>query len=39
VAGTDLKEINADIHAGEAYRRAMIPVFARRALERARSRT
>ena len=27
LAGKDLKEINADIHAGESYRRAMIPVF------------
>jgi aerobic carbon-monoxide dehydrogenase medium subunit len=38
IAGRDLKEINADIHASEAYRRAMIPVFTRRALEEAASR-
>ena len=29
----DLAEINSDIHAGADYRRAMIPVFTRRALE------
>jgi carbon-monoxide dehydrogenase medium subunit len=34
-AGADLTDINADIHASEAYRRAMISVFTRRALERA----
>jgi carbon-monoxide dehydrogenase medium subunit len=33
-----LDEINADIHASEAYRRAMIPVIARRALEQAIAR-
>jgi carbon-monoxide dehydrogenase medium subunit len=38
IAGTDLKEINADIHASESYRRAMIPVFTRRALEGAAAR-
>lgn len=38
LAGKDLKEINADIHAGESYRRAMIPVFTRRALEGAAAR-
>jgi len=38
LAGKDLKEINADIHASEAYRRAMIPVFTRRALEGAAAR-
>ena len=38
IAGTDLKEINADIHASEGYRRAMIPVFTRRALEGAAAR-
>ena len=37
-AGTDLKTVNADIHAGEEYRRAMIPVFTRRALTRALAR-
>ena len=30
-----LNEVNADIHASEEYRRAMIPVFTRRALEAA----
>ena len=38
LAGTNLKEINADIHASESYRRAMIPVFTRRALEGAAAR-
>jgi aerobic carbon-monoxide dehydrogenase medium subunit len=38
LAGNNLKEINADIHAGESYRRAMIPVFTRRALEAAAQR-
>ena len=35
-AGADLPAINSDIHAGEGYRRAMIPVLARRALDKAR---
>ena len=30
-----LNEVNADIHASESYRRAMIPVFTRRALDAA----
>jgi aerobic carbon-monoxide dehydrogenase medium subunit len=38
LAGRDIKEINADIHASESYRRAMIPVFTRRALEGAAAR-
>jgi carbon-monoxide dehydrogenase medium subunit len=38
LAVNDLKEINADIHASESYRRAMIPVFTRRALEGAAAR-
>ena len=38
IAGDDVKEINADIHAGESYRRAMISVFARRALKGAAAR-
>ena len=38
-AGADIKDVNSDIHAGEAYRRAMIPVFTRRALEGAMSRS
>jgi carbon-monoxide dehydrogenase medium subunit len=37
-AGTDLKTVNGDIHASAEYRRAMIPVFTRRALERAVAR-
>lgn len=39
LAGSDVAVVNADIHAGEDYRRAMIPVFTRRALEKARQRT
>ena len=39
LAGSELASVNADLHAGEEYRRAMIPVFTRRALEKARSRT
>ena len=38
VAGTDVKAVNGDIHASAEYRRAMIPVFTRRALERTRAR-
>ena len=38
IAGDDVREINADIHASESYRRAMIPVFARRALQGAAAR-
>ena len=38
IAGRDVTEINADIHASESYRRAMIPVFARRALQGAAQR-
>ncbi|MEO8679449.1 MAG: xanthine dehydrogenase family protein subunit M [Vicinamibacterales bacterium] len=38
LAGAGLKDVNADIHAGEEYRRAMIPVFTRRALEAAMKR-
>jgi aerobic carbon-monoxide dehydrogenase medium subunit len=37
-AGADLAEINSDLHASAEYRRAMIPVFARRALEGALQR-
>jgi carbon-monoxide dehydrogenase medium subunit len=37
-AGTDVKAINGDIHASAEYRRAMIPVFTRRALEGALAR-
>lgn len=31
-AGADIETLNADLHASEEYRRAMIPVFAKRAL-------
>jgi carbon-monoxide dehydrogenase medium subunit len=37
-AGEEVTRLNADIHASEAYRRAMIPVFTRRALEGAMRR-
>jgi aerobic carbon-monoxide dehydrogenase medium subunit len=37
-AGADLPLVNSDIHASAEYRRAMIPVFTRRALERALQR-
>jgi carbon-monoxide dehydrogenase medium subunit len=38
MAGQGIESINSDIHAGEDYRRAMIPVFTRRALEGAMAR-
>ena len=38
LAGIDLRAVGADIHASAEYRRAMIPVFTRRALERAIAR-
>jgi aerobic carbon-monoxide dehydrogenase medium subunit len=38
LAGPPLTDINSDIHASREYRRAMIPVFARRALARALAR-
>jgi aerobic carbon-monoxide dehydrogenase medium subunit len=38
LAGAKLENINSDIHASEEYRRAMIPVFTERALERAMAR-
>ena len=38
LAGASLQDINSDIHAGEEYRRAMIPVFTGRALKRALER-
>lgn len=38
LAGAGMKNVNADIHASEEYRRAMIPVFTRRALEGAMKR-
>lgn len=37
-AGADITHVNSDIHASEEYRRAMIPVFTRRALEGAMRR-
>ena len=38
LAGSGMEELNSDMHASEAYRRAMIPVFTRRALEGALAR-
>jgi aerobic carbon-monoxide dehydrogenase medium subunit len=38
LAGKDLADVNSDIHASESYRRAMVPVFTRRALEAALAR-
>ena len=38
LAGAGLEDVNSDIHASEEYRRAMIPVFTERALERALAR-
>lgn len=38
-AATGLADLNSDIHASADYRRAMISVFTRRALEKALSRT
>lgn len=38
VAGDSLDQVNDDLHASEEYRRAMVKVFARRALERAVAR-
>jgi carbon-monoxide dehydrogenase medium subunit len=38
-AGAELKDINSDLHASEEYRRAMIPVFTKRALTAALERT
>ena len=38
LAGAGLSGLNSDIHASEEYRRAMIPVFTRRALEGALAR-
>jgi len=37
-AGADLEDMNGDLHASEEYRRAMIPVFTRRALTTALER-
>jgi carbon-monoxide dehydrogenase medium subunit len=38
-AGAEVRVVNSDLHASEDYRRAMISVFARRALEAALGRT
>jgi carbon-monoxide dehydrogenase medium subunit len=38
-AGAGIEPVNADIHASEDYRRAMIPVFTRRALAAALARS
>jgi len=38
LAGAGMADVNADIHASEEYRRAMIPVFTRRALKAAMAR-
>jgi carbon-monoxide dehydrogenase medium subunit len=37
-AAADLPSVNADLHASEEYRRAMVDVFTRRALEAAMQR-
>lgn len=37
-AANDVADVNADLHASADYRKAMIPVFARRAVERALAR-
>ena len=38
LAAADVGQVNADLHASEEYRRAMIPVFTRRALMAAKAR-
>ena len=38
VAGDGLEDVNSDIHASEEYRRAMVKVFTRRAIEKAARR-
>jgi aerobic carbon-monoxide dehydrogenase medium subunit len=38
MAGGTLKDVNSDIHASREYRKAMVPVFTRRALVKALSR-
>ena len=38
IAGDGIKHVNSDIHASEEYRRAMIPVFTKRALDKAMAR-
>jgi carbon-monoxide dehydrogenase medium subunit len=37
-AGAKLQDVNSDIHASEEYRRAMVGVFAERALKAALAR-
>lgn len=37
-AGADLKDVNSDLHGSEEYRRSMVAVFTRRALEAALAR-
>jgi carbon-monoxide dehydrogenase medium subunit len=37
-AAADVPDVNVDLHASEDYRKAMIPVFVRRAVERALAR-
>jgi aerobic carbon-monoxide dehydrogenase medium subunit len=39
VAGQSVTDVNSDLHASEDYRRAMIPVFTKRALMAAMART
>jgi carbon-monoxide dehydrogenase medium subunit len=38
LAGEGLEDVNSDMHASEAYRRAMVKVFTRRALQQAAAR-
>ncbi len=38
LAGSGLSDVNSDIHASKEYRRAMVKVFARRAIQRAATR-
>jgi carbon-monoxide dehydrogenase medium subunit len=38
-AAADVSDLNGDLHASADYRKAMVPVFARRAVERALART
>ena len=38
LAGAKLEDVNSDIHASEEYRRAMVPIFTKRALQRALAR-
>jgi carbon-monoxide dehydrogenase medium subunit len=38
LAGQDIEHVNADLHASATYRRAMVPVFTRRALDGALAR-